>query len=257
MLPIRRALVVAGVVMSLVIGVASIRVAAALAQAAAPPPAPPVSIESLKDALAAEQGRGEALQQQLDELTQLTSALSDALSGAKDQVKTEGLTAQELAKRLQAAQAKLAQLKVLLAQAEARLAALKAAGNPPTGGGGGGGGSAPGGGGGGGGGGGAPPASGFSLALSLSGGNVRADWTACNASNFTGYALVRSTKYEVHFPPESGNTEVARITSRSTTAFTDTGAPAGTMTYQVFCLFVEGSETKFSAQTAPKSIVVP
>ena len=66
-----------------------------------------------------------------------------------------------------------------------------------------------------------------------------------------------SSVLKVHFPPEGGNTEVARITSRSTTAFTDGGAPSGTVTYQVFCLFVEGTETKFSATTGPKSIVVP
>ncbi len=64
-LHIRRAFVIAGVVVSLVVGLASIQVAAALTAAAAPPPPPPVSLDSLQAALAQEQARGAELQAQL------------------------------------------------------------------------------------------------------------------------------------------------------------------------------------------------
>ena len=244
-LGIRRAFVVVGVSACLVAGLASIRVAAALTEAAAPPSAPPVSLESLRGELTAEQTRGQALQAQLDELMGVTTTLSDALAGTRYQVAAEGLTAAELATRLDAAQAKLAQLKGLLAQARARLAALNgsAAGSRGSGGSGGSGG--------------APPPSGLTLVVSLGGGGVNVDWSSCSTDGFSGYAVVRSTDHEVHWPPEDRDTEVARITSPSTTSWTDTGAPSGTMTYQVYCLATRGGETKSVAKTPARSIAVP
>jgi hypothetical protein len=61
----RRGAVIAGVIASLLVGVLSIQVAADLTAAAAPPPAPPVSLDTLKRQLAAEQDRASGLQQQL------------------------------------------------------------------------------------------------------------------------------------------------------------------------------------------------
>lgn len=258
-LKLRRSLVVMGVVLAVVVGVASIQVAAALTAAAAPPPAPPVSIESLRQALAAEQTRGLALQAQLDELNGLTSSLSDALAGTTGQVSTEGKSATKLAGQLKAAQGKLAELKGLLAKARARLLALgdtkgaAAANGGGTGGAGTSGGSSASAGGATGGGSG----SAMSLSLSLAGGGVLVDWTSCTASGFSGYAVVRSTDPEIHWPPEDRDTEVARVTAQSTTKATDATAPSGTLTYRVYCLTTAGGETKV-AQTSPtKQIKVP
>lgn len=261
-LRIRRAFVIAGVVISLLIGFASIQVATALTAAAAPPPAPPVSLDTLKTALAEEQARGADLQAQLAELNQLTDSLSAALVDTKDQVNTEGLSAKELSARLKVAQGKLADLKALLTKAQARLRALGAAAANAGGGGGGsgssGGGSGSGSGSGSGGGGSGSGGGGGSMSLSLSlvSGSVRADWTACSVSSFAGYALIRSTTYETHFPPENHNTEVARVSSASTTVATD-NAPSGTYVYTVYCLVNKGSETKFAAKSNTKLITVP
>ena len=273
-LHIRRAFVIAGVAVSLVVGLASIQVAAALTAAAAPPPAPPVSLDSLQAALTQEQARGAELQAQLAELNQLTSTLSVALADTKDQVSTEGLSAKELSARLQAAQSKLSDLKALLAKAQARLLALQgAAGKAPRTASGGGGGSSGGGGGGssggsgsGGGGGGSGGSDGggggsgggqMSLTLSVDSGGVRVDWSACSVSGFAGYAVVRSTDSEIHFPPEDRDSEVARIGSASTTSVTDSGAPSGSLTYKVYCLVLLDHETKVAAATSSKQIQVP
>ena len=247
----RRILVIGAVVLSLVVGVASIQVAAALTAAAAPPPAPPISLDRLKAELAAEQARGQDLQAQLDELNGLTSSLSDALQDTTARVGTEGLTAKQLAARLRAAQAKLDAVQALLAKAKAKLAALNSAAKGGSSGGGGGGGGSSGGGSGGGGSG-----TGFSLSLSLVSGDVRADWTPCTASGFTGYALVRSLDSEIHYPPEDRDTVVAQV-GTGTTAATDGSAPSGTLTYRVYCLKTQGGEKKVAAQTASKQIHVP
>jgi hypothetical protein len=227
--------------------------------AAAPPSAPPVSLDSLKQALADEQARGAALQAQLDELDGLTTSLTEALAGTQTQVATDSQSATELAKQLQAAQLKLAELKKLLAKARARLLALgdtKGAAAASTGGGGSGG-SSGGGSGGTSGGSTSGTTTSMSLALSLSGGSVIADWTACNASGFSGYALVRSTDSEIHWPPEDHDTEVARVTAQSTTKATDASPPSGTMTYRVYCLVTKDHETTSALSSASKQIRVP
>ena len=121
---VRRTLVVSGVLASLLLGVASIRVAADMTAAAAPPPAPPVSLDSLKTALAAEQTRGAALQAELDDLLTVTDQLTAALSSTEGEVKVDGLTAKELKARLKAAEAKLRTVNQLLKEAQRRLTAL-------------------------------------------------------------------------------------------------------------------------------------
>ncbi|MEA2610566.1 MAG: hypothetical protein QOG32_292 [Chloroflexota bacterium] len=266
-LKFRRAFVVLGVVASLVVGLLSIEVASALTVAAAPPAAPPMSLSALQSALADQQQRGDALQSQLTEMTDLTATLQQALSGTKDYVSTQGQTAKGLEGQLSAARAKLATLQGLLNAAQARLAALRqAAANvgsgggtpsgskprtpapkPPT--------STP-----------APtpvPQSGgggattLSLTLSISGGGVRAEWSACNVSGFAAYALVRSRDSEIHYPPEDLDTEVAHITSASTTVGFDSAAPTGRMTYTVYCLTRNGQEFVVARKSAAKQIQVP
>ena len=255
---IRRGLVVFGVVAAMVVGVYSIQLAAALTAAAAPPSAPPVSLDALKQDLADEQARGATLQAQLDELNGLTTSLSEALAGTQTQVSTENQSATELARQLTVAQGKLAELKKLLAKARARLLALgdtKGAAAARSGGGSSGGTS-----------GGSSGASGGStggstssmtLTLSLSGGAVVADWNTCNVSGFSGYALVRSTDSEIHWPPEDHDTEVARISSQGTTKATDSNPPSGTMTYRVWCLKTVDHETKSAISSSSKQIKVP
>jgi hypothetical protein len=260
-LKLRRTVIVMGVVASLLAGLLSIEIAAALTAAAAPPPAPPMSLSALQDALAAQQQRGDELESQLAEMNDLTASLAAALAGTQDHISTQGKTAKELEKELKAAQAKLAKMQGLLDKAQARLAALRAAANGVAGGGGGGGGGgnapkatprpAPAGGGSGGG------STTPSLTLALSGGGVRADWSACSVSGFAAYALVRSTDPEIHYPPEDRDTEVAHVTSASTTAATDAAAPSGLMTYKVYCLIVVDHETKVAGASAARQISVP
>ena len=251
-LRIRRSLVLGGVVASLVIGVVSIRMAAQLAAAAAPPPVPPISISELQEQLRAEQARAAALQLELEELTGLSGSLASALDTTGDQVTADGLSAKQLRERLAAAEARLAKVTSLLKQAAARLAALQqAASNAGSGG------SA-----GGSEGGGTTPTPrpvvmARSLTLTVSGGAVRADWETCTYSGFTGYAVVRSIDKEVHWPPESGETEVARIGSRTTTAATDDAAPSGTSWYRVYCLYTHDGETKVAGKSDARQITVP
>jgi hypothetical protein len=256
---IRRGLVIAGVIASLVVGVASIRVAAELAAAAAPPPAPPVSMQALQAALTAEQARAGSLQQQLDDLLGATGQLTSAIDSTETQVSADGSSAAQLRARLKAAEARLVLLTKLLKAASARLAQLGVAGptvpptsKPPVSGGG------------------TTPAAtprptpkptsastGFSLTVALGGGGVVARWTTCGASSFSAYALVRSLDSEIHYPPEDLDTVIATITSNSTTSATDAAAPTGRLYYRVYCLTNAGGETRTSATTPTASITVP
>lgn len=263
---LRRVLVSSGVVASLVVGVASIRLAADLTADAAPPPVPPISMRELQSELQAEQARAESLQGQLDDLLGVTSQLTSALDAAQEQVSDDGLSATQLRERLKAAEARLKLVNKLLKQANARLAALgQSLSVPPAGGGSGGTGS--------GGGSGSGPAAGagatptprptatptgaFSLVLAIGGGGVVADWTTCTAAGFDSYALVRSSDLEVHFPPEDRDTVVARISSVSTTKATDAAAPAGSNWYRAYCLTLGDGELRTAATTAMVGISVP
>jgi hypothetical protein len=253
---LRRLLVVFGVAISLLAGLVSIRVAADLAIAAAPPPAPPISMQALQAALEAEQARAASLQDQLDQLLGTTDQLSTAIATTDVRLAADGASAKELRARLKAAQARLALLTKLLKTASARLAALGAVGPtvPPSSGGSGGG---------------TPKAtprptpkpasgsSGFSLAVSVSGGNVVADWTSCTTSGLSGYALVSSTDSEIHYPAEDHDTVVSTVPAGGTTASTVAGAPAGRAWYRAYCLTRHDNETKVAAATNTASVVVP
>jgi hypothetical protein len=254
---LRRLLVIVGVTISLIAGLVSIRIAADLAIAAAPPPAPPVSMQALLAALQAEQARAAVLQDQLDQLLGATDDLSAAIDSTDVRLTADGESAKDLRARLKAAQARLALLTKLLKVASARLSALGAAGpTVPPGGGGGGGGSnpnptprptpRP-----------TPAVGGFTLALSLSGGSVVADWTACSPSGFSGYALVRSTDSEIHYPPEDRDTLVTTVAPGGGTKATDSGAPAGRVWYRAYCLTRSDNETKVAGATNTVSVVVP
>jgi hypothetical protein len=268
---IRRSLVVGGVIGSLVLGVVSIRVAARLAEAAGPPPAPPISMADLTARLQEEEGRAAALQAQLDDLIGVTDQLRAALSGTATQVSLDGLTADELRARLQEAESTLATVTALLADAQARLARLAAAGSGSSGGGGsaggggsGSGGATPGPGGGatpgptsGGGSTPAPTSAPFTLTLSNSSGDVSASWSYCASTPFDSYALVRSSIAEVHWPPETANTQVARIFGQGTLSTVDTGAPSGTSWYRVYCLVNRDHEVQISRSSNMVSITLP
>jgi hypothetical protein len=213
-------------------------------------------MQELQSALRAEQARAGALQGELDQLLGATDQLSTAIDSTDARLVADGLSAKDLRARLKAAQARLALLTKLLKAASARLAALGAAGPtvPPNTGGGGG--SDPK----------ATPRptprataapAGFSLTVSLSGGSVVADWTACSPNAFSGYALVRSTDAEIHYPPEDRDTTVATVGAGSGTKTTDAGPPSGRMTYRVYCLTRTDNETKVAAATNTASVVVP
>ena len=242
---VRRSLVVLGVIASLLVGLVSVRVAADLTAAAAPPIAPPVSLATLQDQLVAERARADALRSELDQLLGVTGDLSGAIGATSDQVATDDLTADQLRKRLADADAKLRRLKKLLASAEARLAALEGAADA--------GGSS----------GGAaaatpkPTPEVISLTLALSGGDVVADWSTCRADGFAKYVLVRSTDKEVHYPPEGQDSIAATVTTRSTTKATDADAPAGTVWYRLYCLATRDGQAKTVAKSGTESVTVP
>jgi len=248
-LRLRRAFVVAGVVASLIVGLISIRIAAELTASAAPPSAPPVSIEELRSALAAEQARAGALQQQLEELLGVTGQLSTALEMTGEQVSVDGLTADQLRDRLKAAEAKLATVTELLKQAEARLAQLQAAAaeqaaaDVGTSGAGAGPAATP-----------KPTPQILELLLTLDAGGVGASWTSCITAALDSYVLVRSIDHEVHYPPEDGDSIVARVSS---TGVLDGTVPPGTSWYRVYCLALVGGQVKTVAKSGTESIVVP
>ena len=113
----RRTAVVLGVTASLLLGVVSIRAAAAWTAASAPLASVPVSVASLTDELAAEQARSAALQAQLDDLAGRSTELTGALEAAQGRMTTDAATAKDLRARLAAATKKLAALTQSLKQA--------------------------------------------------------------------------------------------------------------------------------------------
>jgi hypothetical protein len=241
---LRRALVVLGVVASLLVGLVSVRVAADLTAAAVPPAVPPVSIETLQNLLVAERERAITLREELDQLLAATGNLSTAVGLTSDQVTTDGLTADELRQRLAEAEAKLGRLQDLLAAAQARLSALEgpahngrstdgSSGDRPG-----------------------PTPEVISLTLSSSGGSVVAEWSTCHADAFAQYVLVRSTNKEVHYPPEDGDSIAATVTARSTTEATDSEAPAGTVWYRLYCLAIRDGQLNAVAKSGTGQITV-
>lgn len=114
---LRRPLVVLGVLLSLLTGAATIQAAAAWTAASSPLAAKPPSVESLQNALATEQARSAALQDQLDELSAGSADLTTALEVARDRIASDTAHATELQASLEAARAKLAALEKSISQA--------------------------------------------------------------------------------------------------------------------------------------------
>lgn len=258
---VRRGLVLVAVVISLVGGAFSIRVAADLALAAAPPPAPPVSMSELQAQLTAEQARAAYLQQQLEDLLGVTGELTAALDSTSAQIDIDGSTAAQLRDRLKAAEARLAKVTRLLKKAAARLVALGQAAPPippaaavpvadaggaapaPT--------AAP-----------AAPvaavaAAVFSLAIAPGPGGLVGTWTTCPVDSFDRYALVRSLDSEIHYPPEDRDTVVAEVSSQTTTSATDGTAPSGRLWYRLYCLTNRDNELKTAGVTPTVAITAP
>jgi hypothetical protein len=116
---IRRALVVAGVAASLVVGAASIQTAAAWTAASAPLNDPPASLASIQTSLELERARSLALEEQLRTLEGASADLAAALDTATGQVEIDKATAEGLRDSLAAAKQKLARLEAALAKAAA------------------------------------------------------------------------------------------------------------------------------------------
>lgn len=106
----RRALVLAGVALSLVLGAATIRAAATWASASAPLTDAPPTVAALNDALALEQARSAALREQLDQLVVGSADLSTALAAARDRIAADAGHADELRSALATAKDRLAAL---------------------------------------------------------------------------------------------------------------------------------------------------
>lgn len=119
---LRRPLVVLGVLLSLFLGAASIRAAAAWTAASAPLADRPPSVESLRADLATEQARSRALQSHLDQLNSNSSDLLAALAAAGDRIAVDATQAKELQDSLAAAKAKLAALEKSIGEARAAAA---------------------------------------------------------------------------------------------------------------------------------------
>ena len=120
---LRRPLVVLGVMVSLFVGVATIRAAAEWTAASAPLAVKPPSIESLQSALTAEQSRSADLQAQLDQLTTGSTELVAALETARGRIATDATQAGDLQTSLKAAKTKLSALERSIRQAQAAAAA--------------------------------------------------------------------------------------------------------------------------------------
>jgi protoporphyrinogen oxidase len=119
---LRRPFVVLGVLLSLFLGVASIRAAAAWTAASAPLADRPPSVESLRAELATEQARSRALQPLLDQIESDSADLVAALAAAGDRFGVDASQAKQLQDSLAAAKAKLAALEKSIGKARAATA---------------------------------------------------------------------------------------------------------------------------------------
>jgi peptidoglycan hydrolase CwlO-like protein len=126
-LALRRAAVIGGVLLVVVIGAASVRAAGLWTAEAAPLTVAPVSVSELEARLAQEQARSDALEGDLATLGSQVVELRSALAAAGSQLDTDAEAAGSLQDRMQAAKDRLAKLDALVAKAERQLAATLAA----------------------------------------------------------------------------------------------------------------------------------
>lgn len=130
---LRRPLVVFGVVLSLMLGAATIRAAAQWTAATSPLAAKPPSVESLQAAIVAEQERSAALRTQLDQLTSGSADLTAALEAARARIADDSTEAGRLRSDLATAKARLAALEASIRQARAAITRRAAAPTVPAG----------------------------------------------------------------------------------------------------------------------------
>jgi septal ring factor EnvC (AmiA/AmiB activator) len=121
---LRRPFVVLGVVLSLLLGVATIRAAASWTAASSPLAAKPPSVEALQTTLAEEQSRSAALRAQLEDLTAGSTELTAALDAARSRIAADADQARALQARLKAAKARLASLEASVRRATAATAGI-------------------------------------------------------------------------------------------------------------------------------------
>jgi len=112
---LRRLLVTIGVVASLIAAGATIRAASLWAATQAPLTVAPVSVDSVRQALAQEKARSVVLEDQIASLQASAIDLQGALQTARDRLASDAATADELRASLAAAQDKLAKLEAALA----------------------------------------------------------------------------------------------------------------------------------------------
>lgn len=124
---LRRAGIIAAVVLSLSVGALAVRAAAAWTAASAPLTIAPVSAAALAQKLADEQDRSAALEQQLSALTAQTSELTAALKAADERIASDAQTARTLRDKLASARKKL-----LAMNRDARQAATSAPARSPV-----------------------------------------------------------------------------------------------------------------------------
>ena len=239
----RRALVAVLVVVSLAGGAAAIQAAATWTAEFARFPSPVPGIAQLTAQLAQEEDRSAALQAQLDDLLSNSADLASALDEVDAQVGMDTGTAADVRASLEEARARVAKLQEALRKAGAILPAPTPAPTPPSAGAG-----AP------------PPAAtptpaptsasatarpAGTLSVSLASGQPLLEWTACTASNFAAFAIVRSQDSEIHFPAETNDMLVALVANQSASSLVDSGAPAGTRSYyRVWCSYLSDNEYK-------------
>lgn len=117
----RRGVVVLGLLAVIALGAITVRAAAAWTAASTPPSAPPVSVATITDQLAAEQARSADLEARLEDLAARAIELTDALKAANDRVVADAATADTLRAELATARKALTRVQGQVAKANARL----------------------------------------------------------------------------------------------------------------------------------------
>jgi septal ring factor EnvC (AmiA/AmiB activator) len=123
----RRAAVVVGTIAVIGVAAGTVRVAADWRSASAPLDAAPVSMATINDAAAVEQGRAADITAQMDGVAQQVSSLQAALITASGGVTSDTTNAQGLQDQLAAAKAKLTSVQKQLKAAQIRLQDLNKA----------------------------------------------------------------------------------------------------------------------------------
>lgn len=128
---LRHPIVILGVALSLLAGMATIQAAAAWTAASSPLVDKPPSVEALEASLANEQARSADLLTRLEALTTGSADLAAALETARDQIAADAAHAAELQASLDAAKSRLAALEQSIQQARTAVAATERAPETP------------------------------------------------------------------------------------------------------------------------------